>query len=83
MDTRNYGGLEGLAELRAVFAELLGVWGEQIVAGGNSSLTMMHDVLVDLRLHGGVTSERPWVRGKRARASYPATSPVRMSITGW
>jgi DNA-binding transcriptional MocR family regulator len=62
VDTRNYGGLEGLAELRAIFAELLGVDLEQIVAGGNSSLTMMHDVLVGLRLHGGVTSERPWAR---------------------
>jgi DNA-binding transcriptional MocR family regulator len=62
VDTRNYGGLEGLAELRAIFAELLGVDLEQIVAGGNSSLTMMHDVLVGLRLHGGVTSGRPWAR---------------------
>ncbi len=60
VDTRNYGGLEGLVELRAIFAELLGVDLEQIIAGGNSSLTMMHDVLVSLRLHGGVTSERPW-----------------------
>src|SRR5690606_10577591 len=61
VDTRNYGGLEGLVELRAIFAELLGVDLDQIVAGGSSSLTMMHDVLVALRLHGGVTSERPWV----------------------
>lgn len=60
VDTRNYGGLEGLAELRAIFAELLGVSTDQLVAGGNSSLTMMHDVLVGLLLHGGVTSERPW-----------------------
>ncbi|NLJ54092.1 MAG: aminotransferase class I/II-fold pyridoxal phosphate-dependent enzyme [Intrasporangiaceae bacterium] len=60
VDTRNYGGLEGLVELRAIFAELLGVEVEQIIAGGNSSLTMMHEVLVNLRLHGGVTSERPW-----------------------
>ena len=60
VDTRNYGGLEGLVELRAIFAELLGVELEQVIAGGNSSLTMMHDVLVGLRLHGGVTSERPW-----------------------
>lgn len=60
VDTRNYGGLEGLVELRAIFAELLGVDLEQIIAGGNSSLTMMHEVLVGLLLHGGVTSERPW-----------------------
>jgi DNA-binding transcriptional MocR family regulator len=59
-DTRNYGGLQGLAELRRIFAELLWVEPEQVVAGGNSSLVMMREVLVDLWLHGGVDSERPW-----------------------
>ena len=59
-DVRNYGGLEGLRELREMFAELLGVDTEQIVAGGNSSLTMMHEVLVYHLLHGGVDSPRPW-----------------------
>ena len=59
-DTRNYGGLEGLRELREMFAELLWVAPEQVVAGGNSSLTMMKDTLVDLLLHGGVDSPRPW-----------------------
>ena len=57
---RNYGGLEGLAELREIFAELLWVEVDQVVCGGNSSLTMMHQVLVDLLLHGGPGSERPW-----------------------
>lgn len=65
VDTRNYGGLEGLPELRAIFAELLGVTKDQLIAGGNSSLTMMHEVLVDLLLHGGVTSERPWSREEK------------------
>jgi DNA-binding transcriptional MocR family regulator len=59
-DVRNYGGLHGLTELRQIFAELLGVDVSQLIAGGNSSLTMMHDTLVDLLLHGGVDSERPW-----------------------
>jgi len=59
-DTRNYGGLQGLAELRQIFAELLWVEPEQVVAAGNSSLTLMRDVLVDLWLHGAVDSERPW-----------------------
>ena len=62
VDTRNYGGLEGIAELRAMFGELLGVDSSQVVAGGNSSLVMMREVLVDLWLHGGVDSERPWSR---------------------
>ncbi len=59
-DVRNYGGLEGLLELREIFAELLGLDVEQVVCGGNSSLTVMHQVLVDLILHGGPGSERPW-----------------------
>ncbi|MBR7743192.1 aminotransferase class I/II-fold pyridoxal phosphate-dependent enzyme [Phycicoccus sp. BSK3Z-2] len=60
VDVRNYGGLEGLAELREIFAELLGVEVDQIVAGGNASLAMMHEVLVWHLLHGGVDSPRPW-----------------------
>jgi DNA-binding transcriptional MocR family regulator len=60
VDTRNYGGLEGIAELREMFANLLWVEPEQVVAGGNSSLVMMREVLTDLWLKGGVDSERPW-----------------------
>lgn len=59
-DVRNYGGLAGLPELREIFAELLGVEPGQVVAGGNSSLTMMRDTLVYLLLFGGVDSDRPW-----------------------
>ena len=59
-DVRNYGGLQGLAELRDIFGELLRVDPAQLVAAGNSSLTLMHDCLVDLLLHGGVDSPRPW-----------------------
>ncbi len=60
VDTRNYGGLEGLPELREIFGELLGVPAAQLVAGGSSSLVMMREVLTDLWVRGGVTSERPW-----------------------
>lgn len=59
-DTRNYGGLTGLTELREIFAELLGVDVEQLIAQGSSSLTLMQQVLVDALLHGRVDSERPW-----------------------
>ena len=60
VDVRNYGGLTGLRALREMFAELLWVDPDQLVAGGSSSLTMMHDVLVQHLLHGGVDSPRPW-----------------------
>jgi hypothetical protein len=65
-DVRNYGGLEGLRELREMFADLLWVEPEQVVAGGNSSLSMMRDCLVDLLLFGGVDSERPWSREEKS-----------------
>jgi DNA-binding transcriptional MocR family regulator len=42
-----------------------------MVAGGNSSLTMMHDCLVDLLLHGGVDSPRPWSQEERVRFICP------------
>jgi DNA-binding transcriptional MocR family regulator len=59
-DTRNYGGLHGLPELRAIFGELLGIPVPNLIAGNNASLEMMHDVVVFSLLHGGVDSPRPW-----------------------
>ena len=70
-DVRNYGGLAGLTELREMFAELLWVEPEQVVAGGNSSLSMMRDCLVDLMLFGGVDSERPWSKEETVRFVCP------------
>nr|WP_218620347.1 aminotransferase class I/II-fold pyridoxal phosphate-dependent enzyme [Mycolicibacterium hippocampi] len=60
-DTRNYGGLHGLPELRAIFGELLGIPVPNLIAGNNASLEFMHDVVVFSLLHGGVDSPRPWI----------------------
>jgi DNA-binding transcriptional MocR family regulator len=59
-DTRNYGGLHGLPELRAIFAELLGIPVPNLIAGNNASLEMMHDTIAFSMLYGGVDSPRPW-----------------------
>jgi DNA-binding transcriptional MocR family regulator len=59
-DTRNYGGLTGLPELREIFAELLHVPVEQLVAEGNASLEIMHDTTVFALLNGTPDSPRPW-----------------------
>jgi DNA-binding transcriptional MocR family regulator len=59
-DTRNYGGLHGLPELRAIFGELLGIPVPNLIAGNNASLEFMHDAVVFSLLHGGVDSPRPW-----------------------
>ena len=60
-DTRNYGGLHGLPELRAIFGELLGIPVQNLIAGNNASLEIMHDIVVFSLLHGGVDSVRPWI----------------------
>ncbi len=45
VDTRNYGGLDGLIEAKKLFAPLLDVSEEEILIGGNSSLTLMYQYL--------------------------------------
>jgi DNA-binding transcriptional MocR family regulator len=71
VDVRNYGGLEGLREMREIFADLLGVDVEAVVAGGNSSLSLMHQVLVALLLHGGPDSPRPWAEEETVKFLCP------------
>lgn len=44
-DTRNYGGIDGIPEARALGAELLSAPASQVMAAGNSSLTLMHQAM--------------------------------------
>jgi DNA-binding transcriptional MocR family regulator len=59
-DCRNYGGTQGLPAIRAIFAPLLNVPVDRLVAGDNSSLSIMHDALVYALLKGTVDSVEPW-----------------------
>lgn len=65
VDARNYGGLEGLVELREIFASLLKIPTEQLLAGGNASLTFMAQALTFATMHGTAAGERPWGEGPR------------------
>ena len=64
-DTRNYGGLQGLPELREIFAPVLQVPAEQLIAFGNGSLELMHDTLVNALLNAMPGSPRRWVEEER------------------
>ena len=67
VDSRNYGGIEGLVELREIFAELLSVSVNQITAQGNSSLSLMRDALMYALLFGTPAGgSQPWISVKRA-----------------
>lgn len=59
-DTRNYGGLDGLPEAKALFGSLLGLGADETLVGGNSSLTLMYQV-VEFALTGGLRGpESAW-----------------------
>ncbi|GAA1441888.1 aminotransferase class I/II-fold pyridoxal phosphate-dependent enzyme [Nocardiopsis tropica] len=64
-DVRNYGGLQGLPELREIFAGVLQTPVEQLLALGNSSLELMHDSLVHALLGVLPGSERRWADEER------------------
>ncbi|WP_313410265.1 aminotransferase class I/II-fold pyridoxal phosphate-dependent enzyme [Aeromicrobium sp.] len=63
VDVRNYGGGTGLPALRSIFAELLNIPVDQLIAANNASLSMMHDSLVFALLHGTPEEAKPWKDG--------------------
>jgi DNA-binding transcriptional MocR family regulator len=58
-DCRNYGLVEGLPEARQLFADLLGATADEVLVGGNSSLALMHDTIVQALLKG-TPDAAPW-----------------------
>ncbi len=61
-DARNYGLVKGMPSCRALFSELLCIPEDNIIAAGNSSLTLMHDTLVRFALKGDAHTKQPWVK---------------------
>ena len=70
MDVRNYGILDGIPECKKMFADLLDVKPENIIVGGNSSLTMMFDFVSQCMFMGaGFT---PWAQQGTVKFLCPA-----------
>jgi len=61
-DCRNYGGLDGIPEAKALFAEYMGVEVDEIIIGSNSSLTMMHDTFMRAMVNGVTENTAPWTK---------------------
>ncbi len=59
-DCRNYGNVQGIAEVRQLFSRMLGAGPEQVVVANNSSLSLMHDAVVYSLVKGTCDSVSPW-----------------------
>jgi len=59
-DTRNYGGLAGIPDARRMGAELLSLTPAQVMAGDNSSLTVMYQTFLFSYLFGPGDNSKPW-----------------------
>jgi len=59
-DCRNYGGLDGLPEARVIGAEILSTPVSNVLAGGNSSLTLMHQAMTIAHVFGLNGPESAW-----------------------
>ncbi|MCU1470691.1 MAG: putative aminotransferase [Glaciihabitans sp.] len=59
-DLRNYGGTDGLPELREIFGDILGIPVAQLLALDVTSLPIMHDFVVNALLHGVPGGTEAW-----------------------
>ncbi|MDR2649851.1 MAG: aminotransferase class I/II-fold pyridoxal phosphate-dependent enzyme, partial [Clostridiales bacterium] len=59
VDCRNYGGVNGIPEIRRIFADILDAPVSGVIAAGNSSLNLMFDRISRCFTHG-VNGSEPW-----------------------
>ena len=66
-DVRNYGGLTGIADIRELWAEALGIDPDNLIAGDSSSLNIMFDLISWAYIWGTNDSPRPWKDEERVK----------------
>ena len=66
-DVRNYGGLTGIADIRELWAEALGIDPDNLIAGDSSSLNIMFDLISWSYIWGNNDSPRPWKDEERVK----------------
>ncbi len=69
-DCLNYGVLDGIPEIKELFAPVLGVAPDQVFAGGNSSLSMMFDI-ISFFMTRGVSGFESWTRQGKVKFLCP------------
>lgn len=66
-DCRNYGGLQGIADIREIWADALGLPVDNVVAADASSLNIMFDMISWAYVFGTNDSERPWGKEEKVK----------------
>lgn len=59
LDCRNYGGPDGIPEVKRIFTAMLSLPEKNIIIGGNSSLSLMYDQITRAYCFG-IRGEKPW-----------------------
>ncbi|WP_234117324.1 aminotransferase class I/II-fold pyridoxal phosphate-dependent enzyme [Clostridium hydrogenum] len=72
-DCRNYGGIDGIPEAKELFSQIIEASVDEVIVGGNSSLTMIYDTIARAMSFGVVGSEIPW--GKLPKVKFLCPSP--------
>ena len=61
LDTRNYGLMDGITEAKHLMADVMGTSAENVIVFGNSSLSIMYDMISRSVTHG-VMGSTPWCK---------------------
>lgn len=70
-DCRNYGGLDGIDELKDLFGEIFEVPAAQVIVAGNSSLNLMFDFMTQA-MTKGLRGSKPWLKEEKLKFLCPA-----------
>lgn len=60
VDTRNYGVIDGIPEAKALGGQIMGIPADNVLAGGNSSLTLMHQAMMTAYFFGFKGADSAW-----------------------
>ena len=69
-DCRNYGGLDGLSEVKRLFGQVLGMNPENIICSNNASLNLMFDIITQGMVTG--FGQGPWLNQGKIKFLCPA-----------
>ncbi len=71
MDCRNYGLMDGIPEAKKLIGDIMGVPAQNVIVFGNSSLSIMYDIISNAMTHG-IMGNTPWCKLDKVKFLCPA-----------